>query len=202
MPFTFDPVLGRYRDSAGRLITERAVRGALDQVIVTQIASVRQLSQGLLDGRLSLAQWQLQMMQEAKAAHLVGLSVGHGGWNQLNQSDFGWAGQRIRSEYRFLDRFARDIVAGRQALDGTLLSRASMYAEAGRATHRAAQARQAKQRGMEQERNVLGAADHCGGCLSASASGWVAIGTLTPCGSRTCRSRCHCSLSFRVKPAA
>lgn len=202
MPFTFDPRTGRYRDPLGRLVSPNSIRTAVDTVLTAQAQTNRLLTQQLIDGTLTLGDWQLQMMQGVKSVHLVGLSAATGGWAQLDQSDFGWAGQRIRTQYGFLDRFARDIAAGRQLLTASAVARAEMYAEAGRATHRAAEQRQARQRGMEQERNVLGAADHCAGCLGATARGWVAAGSLVPCGSRNCLSRCHCHLVYRRTPAA
>lgn len=163
---------------------------------------MRDLTQALAEGRLSLASWQASMMAEVKAAHLVAATLAHGGWNRMDQSALGWTGQRVRSQYAYLRDFAAQIASGRQKLDGTALARATMYAEAARSTHRAALTRLARQRGENQERNVLGAADHCAGCLSATAQGWVPIGTLVPCGSRNCLGRCHCYLIYRESPVA
>lgn len=203
MPFAFSPETGRFRDlTTGRLLPDAVVRRALDTVLDAQIATMRALSQGLIDGTITLTTWQASMMAEIKAGHLVGTSVAVGGWNAMDQSDFGWTGQRIRQQYGFLRGFAGDIAAGRQKLDGSLLSRAELYGHAARATHRAAQRRLAKGRGLEEEKNQLGAADHCGGCLNETSRGWVRLGTLVPCGSRQCLTRCHCVLTYRMRPAA
>ena len=202
MPFSFDPTTGRYRDAAGRFVPDQSIRRALDVVLDAQAQTMRLLSQQLMDGTIMLADWQLAMMQATKAVHLVGTAVAHGGWSQLDQSDFGWAGQRIRTQYSYLNRFAADIASGRQNLDGTLLARSELYAQAGRATHRAAERRLATKRGLAEEKNLLGAADHCAGCLAETARGWVKIGTLVPCGSRDCLVRCHCSLTYRTVQAA
>jgi hypothetical protein len=201
MPFTFDSSTGRYRNAAGVLVREDAIRRALDQVLDGSVQTMRELTQALIDNRLSLGAWQASMMQEVKAAHLVGATLANGGWNQMTQADFGWIGQRIRSQYGYLRHFAAQIASGTQPLNGIALARAELYAEAGRQTHRAALGRSAKERGMEQEANRLGSADHCPGCLAQTARGWVLIGSLTPCGSRNCLSRCHCSLSYRMKAA-
>lgn len=184
------------------MVREEPIRRALDQVIDVQGAVMRSLTQSLSDGQLSLAAWQAGMMAATKSVHIVGATVATGGWAQMGQDDWGWVGQRIREQYRFLQQFAADLASGKQALNGTALARSEMYAQAGRATHRAAIERAAKARGLEQERNQLGAADHCAGCLAATAAGWVPIGSLVPCGSRNCLSRCHCSLTYRMVPAA
>jgi hypothetical protein len=141
------------------------------------------------------------MMSQAKSIHLDGAAVAMGGWYSMDQSDFGWTGQRIRSQYGYLRGFAADVASGKQKLDGTALTRATLYAEAGRQTHRAAEQRAASERGLMEERNQLGAADHCAGCLAATSRGWVAIGTLVPCGSRDCLTRCRCSLQYRAATA-
>jgi hypothetical protein len=197
VPYAFDPSVGRYRTLDGRFVRENAVLRALDAVLTGQAGSARALTQQMVDGTISVAAWQAGMMQQIKAAHLVGLATANGGWNQLDQSDFGWVGQRIRSQYAYLRDFAADVASSRQPLNGTVLSRAEMYVESGRATHRAAERRAARARGLDLERNRLGAADHCPGCLTETAKGWQPIGTLVPCGSRNCLSRCHCSLAYR-----
>jgi hypothetical protein len=197
MPFTFDASTGRYRNASGVLVREDAIRRALDQVLDGSAQTMRELTQALIDNRLSLGAWQAGMMQEVKAVHLVGATLAQGGWNQMTQADFGWTGQRIRSQYGYLRNFAAQIASGTQPLNGIALARAELYAHAGRQTHRAAVERAAKERGMEQERNVLGSADHCSGCLDQTSRGWVGIGELVPCGSRNCLSRCRCSIEYR-----
>jgi hypothetical protein len=142
------------------------------------------------------------MAQEMKLLHVGAAGVGRGGWAQMSQSDWGWTGQRLRQQYGFLRNFAHDIATGKQPMDGRLLARAGMYAEAARATQREMQRRTGMLVGRSQERNVLGAAEHCGGCLDATARGWVPIGSLPPVGSRQCRSRCHCVIETRLPEAA
>ena len=197
MPFTFDPSTGRYRDQVGRVIPDSAIRKALDSVLSAQAQSTRDLTQRMMAGSLSLGEWQQAMMQNIKTSHLIGLATSNGGWKNLDQSDFGWVGQRIRSQYGYLRDFAADLQSGRQPMNNTVMVRATMYVDAGRQTHRAAQRRAAEKRGLKQERNQLGAADHCAGCLNETSKGWVPIGTLVPCGSRNCMSRCHCTLLYR-----
>ena len=162
---------------------------------------MRALTEQLQAGSLSLAQWQQRMADELKMLHTGAAALGRGGWSQMSQSDWGWTGQRIRTQYGYLRNFANDLATGHQAFDGRMVARAAMYAEAARPTHRAMQRRMAMTLGREQERNQLGAADrHCGQCLECSARGWVAIGTLPAPGSRSCMSNCHCSLVYREAP--
>ena len=203
MPFTFDASSGRYRNAAtGRLVPQAAIRQSLDRVLAAQAVEARNLTSMLGDGLVSLGDWERLMVANIKQTHLIAASIPSGGWAGMTQSDFGWVGQRIRTQYDYLRGFASDIATGKQALTASAQARAELYAEAGRQTHRAAETRKAGQRGADQERNVLGVADHCAGCLRENAQGWVPIGDLVPPGGRTCRVRCHCHLIYRRKPIA
>jgi hypothetical protein len=197
MPYTFDRRLGRYRDTRGRLIAERVVRDAVDNV--TDLASSRmgQYARDLLDGRLSLADFQARLMQDSKSAHLAAGIAAHGGKAQMSPSDWGRVGQQVRRQYGYLRNFAASVVDGRQPLNGTLVSRAQQYGQAARVTYEAIKAADDKARGMTVERNVLHGRDHCGECPKLTAKGWVPIGSLKPIGSRECRVHDRCSIERR-----
>lgn len=200
--FVFDPQSARYRDAAsGRFVPAAQVRGAVDVVIQATGARLQQITGGLQTGTLTIEDWRGLMAAEVKSLHLATATAAKGGWAQMSQADFGWVGQRLRTQYQYLDGFAQDVASGKQPMDGTLAVRASLYAEAARATHREMERRQARLRGEMLERNQLGAADHCPGCLEQTARGWQPIGTLVPVGSRTCLARCHCTLLYRTAPA-
>jgi hypothetical protein len=201
MPYAWDAGTARYRGPSGRFVPDSQAREALDAVIDVQAQQLRTLTERMLNGQIALSEWQRQAMQAIKMAHLDGLALARGGWQQLDQADFGWVGQRIRQQYSYLANFAQQLADGTQPAGSGAVARAAMYAEAGRSTHREAQRRLAKDRGMEQERNFLHSADHCPGCLSETARGWVELGTLVPVGSRSCLSRCRCTLSYRTPPA-
>jgi hypothetical protein len=198
--FTFDPVLGRYRDSRGRLVADATVRAALDQVLAAQAQQVRDLSQQLLDGTITLATWQVGMLQTIKQSHVVALAVAHGGWSQLDQSDFGWVGSQIKPQYQYLRQFAQDLASGAQPMNGVVVARATLYVGAARVTNREAQRRLAAQRVVGQERRVLGVADHCRTCVQQAQLGWQPFGSLRRIGDSECRVNCRCVFQFRATP--
>jgi hypothetical protein len=199
--YTYDPISQRYRDSRGRLVSDATVRGALDLVLAAQTQQVRDLSQQLLDGTITLAMWQLGMLQAIKQAHVVALAVAHGGWSQLDQSDFGWVGSQIKPQYAYLRDFANDIASGAQPMNGVVVARVTLYIAAARVTNREAQRRIAAQRMVGQERRVLGVADHCPTCVQQARLGWQPFGTLRRIGDSECRVNCRCALQFRATPA-
>jgi hypothetical protein len=200
MPFIWSERTNRYRDTvSGKFVPTQVVRNAVDVVIRATGDRLTTLTRGLQTGTIPLDVWQTTVAQEIKNLHLATAAAAAGGWQQMSPAMNGWTGQRIRTQYEFLRSFAEDIASGKQKMDGTLVVRASLYADAARGTNREMERRMARLGGLQSEKNVLGAADHCSGCLSATSQGWVPIGTLTPVGQRSpCLARCHCHLDYRM----
>lgn len=194
--FQWDGRARRYRSTAGRFVPEKSVRQALDSVLRVSADNTRALGQQLVDGSLSVAEWQRAMAAEMKQAHLVAAVSAKGGWQQMSQADFGWVGQRLRQQYGYLQRFADQVAGGEAPLNGVTVTRSQLYGEAARGTNREMERRMARQGGQTWERNVLGDADHCDGCLEETSRGRVGIGELVPVGERDCLGRCKCHLEY------
>lgn len=202
-PFRYDATANRYRHvQSGRFVPDATVRSAVDQVLNDTASSVQGLTEQLRSGAISVQEWRSGMEASIKSAHVAAGVAARGGFAQASQADYGWIGSQIKTQYQYLDRFAAQIVSGAQPLDGTLTSRADLYAQAGRVTHREMERRMARIGGKSEEKSVLGAADHCEGCVGAASQGWQPIGTLPAVGSRECLSRCHCRMIFRDAAAA
>jgi hypothetical protein len=138
------------------------------------------------------------MMEQIKLAHTASAAAARGGWAQMSQSDWGAAGRMIRDQYDYLRNFADQIASGQQLLNGNALVRADLYADAARGTFEQMRRRyEQQQNGMQEERRVLGEADHCEGCLAQAELGWQPIGTLDPIGAEECITRCHCTFFYR-----
>lgn len=166
----------------------------MDSVVAATGDRLKQLTTQMRLGSLSIPAWQQQMVSETKALHLATAAAARGGWAQMSQADFGWVGQRLRTEYAFLNNFATEVASGKQPINKTLEARAALYAEAARSTSREMERRMGVLAGMDMERNELGIADHCGDCLDATSAGWVPIGTLEAVGNRQCGRRCACAI--------
>lgn len=199
MAYTYSESSQRFRDDVtGRFVPAREVNAAVDRVIAAASNNVRTITAQLQSGAITLPQWQTQMAAEIKPLHVGAAAMGRGGFPQMSQSDYGWTGQRLRTQYGYLREFANDIASGKQPVDGRLVNRAVMYAEAARSTQREMQRRLGIMMLRQEERNVLGASDrHCAACVGCTARGWVPIGSLPPVGSRTCLSRCKCTIQTR-----
>ena len=188
----------QYADQAtGRFVSRQLIRGQLEKVVDGSSQVMRALSQQLRDGNISLADWQLEMMQQIKTTHLAGAAMQKGGWQQMSQADFGRVGRIVRTEYEFLRNFAEQVASGKQKLDGSFTRRAAMYGQQGRPTYLTFWDSTASQRGFDEERSILQPAEHCTECISEDAKGFQPLGQMIPIGNRICRSNDKCVKEFR-----
>lgn len=199
--FAWNEAAGRYIDrSTNRFVAFSKVRDALESVMDASGIRMNMLTQQLVDSGLSLAEWQSGMMEQIKLAHTAAAAASRGGWAQMSQADWGAAGRLIREQYSFLRGFANQIANGEQLLNGTMLVRADLYANAVRGTFEEMRRRYERlMNGVEEEARILGEADHCDGCLEQASLGWQPIGTLDPIGAEECLTRCHCSFAYRKR---
>jgi hypothetical protein len=145
---------------------------------------------------MSVDRWRTLNRREIKNIHLYSAAAARGGWAQLTQAELGRIGGIVAREYRYLDAFARQLRSPRFPRDGRVLSRAMLYAQAGRRTYHLTDERVQLERGMRQERNVQ-ERNPCTECVEQTARGWVAIGSLVVIGDRLCLSNCRCRLEYR-----
>jgi hypothetical protein len=196
--FSYDPRTRRYHDTqSGRFLKGSDVRAAVDTIIDNEAAKVRNLSGQLVAGQINLAEWQIQMASQLKSLHVAMALAANGGIKNSSPGDLGYIGGLVKEQYKFLRDFAKQIKTGEQKLDGTLAARAELYVQASRSTHEKVRERAAKFAGMQEERSLLGIADHCSECLSEAKMGWSPIGSLIPIGERICKSRCHCTFEYK-----
>ncbi len=157
--------------------------------------TTERISNQLVNGEISLADWQFGMAKNLKLQH-IGAALAAGG-PEPTQADYGLMGAKIKEQYKYLNNFAKDIASGEQLLNGSLLSRANLYDQAARGTYHDFETLAMEEIGNTQARRVLGISDHCGGCQEEAIRGWVPITQVAPIGSKECRSRCHCSIIYR-----
>ncbi len=201
--YTWDERSSRYRDkSTGRYVSQERIRGALDGFIENANGRIEMVTNQLINGEISLADWQTQMATTIKDMHLAAASSARGGWAQMSPSDFGFTGSLIKNQYGFLQNFANEIASGEQPLNLNALRRAHMYGQAARGTHEDMRRRIMRDKGATHEQRILGIAEHCTtrngllGCVELAALGWKVIGTLPRIGNSPCKVNCHCRFRF------
>lgn len=160
--------------------------------------NLQDLAQRLIDGNIGLPEWQAEMRGMIRTIHRQATITALGGAENVAQSMWGYEGSLVKKQYQFLDNFAADIAKNPEAwLNGRLLQRMRLYAQAEWGTFEAVLKRRAQMDGATEERRVLGIADHCPDCLEYAKRGWQPIGTLPPIGDSVCVTNCHCVFEYR-----
>lgn len=193
-----------YKRNGVRIDPTRLRTLAIDPFLSNVKLAMRGLSTQLQSGALKLPEWQQQMNDLIKWSQLAAALVANGGTRNSTQNDYAVVAISIFAMLTFLQVFANEIESGKQKLNGSILSRSGLYANAARdayeETRRIGMARYA---GATLERRVLDAvANHCVtdgemiGCVELAAMGWQPIGTLPRLYDTPCRTNCMCHFEF------
>jgi hypothetical protein len=199
--YTYNAKLLRYTNiTTGRIVSAQEVRNAVDTVIDKEALRLQNVAQALVDGKIHLAEWQIQTSTLLKNLHVAMGLAASGGLKNTSASDMGYIANQIKEQYKFLRNFALQIKRGDVTLDATLVARVGMYAQASRATYENTLQRRARAAGLRQEKSVLGEVQtsHCGDCQGEAGKEWVEIGSLIPIGQRSCRGNCKCHFIYRA----
>lgn len=199
--YIWDKKHNRYKSVVlGSYISRKVVRSNLDAIIDKCGTEIRIWTTDLINNDMTLASWQEAMADRIKTLHIVFASAARGGWNNMSANDWKRVSTVIQGQYGYLRKFAEQIYTGEQKPDRQMIVRATLYAEAARTTYEYERRELEIESGSTQEMNILGGNDNCGGCLEATLSGWVEIGTLVPIGARRCGARCRCIMIYRKTP--
>lgn len=193
----YDQRAGRYRNERGRFLSQKAVETLVDGRIDKLDATLRRVTKMMAEGNLTLDQWQGSVREAIKAAHIQAAIIGHGGRDSMGASEYGRIGQRLRSEYAFLQNFANEILGGRISAP-MAVARISLYAHSVRGSYWQGLELRKQSEGYGMMRRILDPqAQHCSDCPAYAARGIVPLGTLPMPGQRcACRARCRCTVQF------
>jgi hypothetical protein len=195
--WSYDRNSGRYRDEKGRFLSQGAVEKLVDARIDRLDGTLKRLTRMLVDGNITLDQWQSSIREQIKAAHLQAAIIGHGGRSGMDSAEYGRVGQRLRSEYAYLQGFANDLLGAR--LSGAIaVARAGLYAQSVRGSFWQGTELRKQEQGFSLMRRILDPqAQHCQDCSDFAARGIVAIGSVPLPGQRcACRARCRCRIEY------
>jgi hypothetical protein len=195
--WSYDRNAGRYRDERGKFLSQAAVQKLVDGRIGKLETQLKQFTRMLGNGSISLDQWQGSVREAIKAAHIQAAIIGHGGRGNMGSAEYGRVGQRLRSEYAYLQNFASDLL-GRRISAPMSLARISLYAQSVRGSFLQGEETQKQKQGFSLMRRKLDAqAQHCQDCIVYAARGVVPIGVVPLPGQRcACRAHCRCSVEY------
>lgn len=180
----------------GRAIAPAKVQAEIQRLVDSQERQMRRLTEQLRRGRISLPEWQLGMRDLIKSGNTVAGSIGRGGHRQMSAADWGTVGQRIRTQYAYLNRFALEIENGRVP-DASSVYRAGLYARSVRIAFYVMERRALKDAGFTESRRILLAKESCVDCLEWRSRGWVPVDQQPMVGTLICKQNCRCQFEYR-----
>jgi hypothetical protein len=196
--WSYDRNTGRYRDEKGKFLSKAAVEALVDGRINKLGTMLKRFTNMLIDGSITLDQWQGSVREAIKAAHIQAAIIGHGGRDGMGSAEYGRIGQRLGQEYRYLQAFASDLL-GQRISRAMAIARIGLYASSVRASYWEGVSIRNEKEGLSLMRRVLDPqAQHCQDCLAYSSRGWVSIGSVPLPGQRcACRARCKCRVEYK-----
>lgn len=160
--------------------------------------TLSELAESLRSGAITLPEWEAAMRDMLREQYIAAMELAKGGRENVTQADWGYVGSELKKQYGYLSNFANDIRTNPEAwMNGRLDARMNLYSESGYAALENFIRREHIEQGYDEERRVLGAADHCPGCLEQAGKDWQPIGTLDPIGAEECLTNCKCEFEFR-----
>jgi hypothetical protein len=195
--WSYDPRTGRYRGRNGRFLSRASVLRIIDTRIASLEADVMNLGNQLIDGAIDLPTWQRRFAELIKLLNIQAFVLGAGGIDRLNNADYLKVARLLKSEYKYLAQFAKDIAAG-QVTQGQLLARMQLYVRKTRGAYWAGMNEAMRKQGYRfMQRFLAPDAEHCPECPTYAAKGKVRIGELPlPTEKCTCKANCRCSVEF------
>lgn len=205
MPWGWDPNAGRYRDSvSGKFMSRGEVLGYVNDMIVFNENKASTLAFLVGEGQLSPTDWKNQMRERVKSEYITQYMLGKGGLDNMQQSDWGKVGAMLKTQYKYLDGFQKDIME-KDLSTAQIAYRSNLYMTASREAYEKAHGQVAKDAGADEERWVLEAeAQHCDDCPAYEDEGWQPIGTFPDPGdgSTACGTNCKCHKEYRNSKTA
>lgn len=179
----------------GRAVSADTLNNWISQAADNAEQRMRSIAQRFVDGEINTAEWVIATKDEMRAGVRGMAMLANGG--TLDKKQLGAVGAAVRKQYGFFNDFLNAVENGEVAKGPALVARAGLYGANQFVQFQAFQRAREQQAGMTEEKNILGIADHCSGCLTETSRQWVTIGKLVPIGSRDCRARCRCHFEFR-----
>lgn len=186
--------------TGGKKVSRQAVRKEINALTGHVSKESARIAGRLREGTIRLPEFELQMRELLKSAHIVASSVGKGGRALMTQADWGRVGAKIKWQYGYLQKFARKIERGGIS-EAALSARAKSYASSIFVSF-SNTFQEAQTDFVEGGKNpllarlVTNSKEGCVECEADAAEGWVSIDDVSPIGSRLCGDFCLCDLEF------
>jgi hypothetical protein len=189
----------RYRDSkTGRFVGRATVLAYTRASIAASGEAVKVLGEQFKASKLSPKEFGTLFKQEIKDEFIRQYLTGRGGIGVMTPSDWGRVGRAIQTQYKYADRFVKELS---DLSEAAIINRANLYTKAaGNAFELGQREAYKKSSQFTEEYWQLGDTEHCPDCIDLNGKGWVKIGelpTVPRAGDTQCLSNCTCFIIYR-----
>ena len=191
--YKYERSTGQYRGNDGRFVSPSIIATLVNTTQNALRDDLKQITSKLTSNRLSIAQWQAEMMSALKTTHYQLALLGSGNADVSKLVAKGLADNALQ-----LDRMGNSIAQGKYS--ATQISNyAANYANSTKATFYEAQIEARGESGIKTAKRVLdGQAKHCQDCLRYAGLGYVSLEDLVlPTNDCECGQGCKCSVVYR-----
>lgn len=191
-----------YRDDNGDYVSRQQLRDKIEKLIDFVKKHAADTADRYKSGDISIVEFETEMRDLLKSAHILASSVGRGGREMMTQSDWGKVGNSIKSQYEYLSRFARKLGSS-DLTKAYSENRARSYASSIYISFSTAE-QEAKTENVPGAQNpdqifatlVQNSAEGCIECSSDADAGPQPVEDVAPIGDRLCGDFCLCFLEF------
>lgn len=203
--YTYDPDDGRfYISKTGQVVSEAKIRLGIQKVSREIKLQIRKETQKLIAGTIVLLSWRDKTHDLMNLLYRTIWIVSIGGIIFETEESRNSFYLIAVAQFVLVDKFFGQVASGKQALNGTAMTRAGLYAEYGNGLYQNFILQKKMNLGYSQAKRVLGPNEnHCYssverlGCIDLAQKGWMSIQSMSPIGSASCYSNCKCHIVYR-----
>lgn len=180
-----------------RFLPKKVIKAIEDYQTQMTDFKIKQISQRLIDGKITLSDWQSRIRDELKKAHLKSAIFSRGGVNQMRDKDYLAVGRNLKQEYRYLRQLAKDVSNGKVS-EKQFMMRSRMYGKKTRLSGETMKQEKAALNGAKYMQRFLHGGDRsCPDCVKYAGQGKVLIGELPlPKEKCMCKANCRCRVEY------
>ncbi len=206
MPHDYDESQRSYRDQqTEKYLSRRALRTLINKLTKFTKKEATRIAARFDAGSITAEEFNLEMRELLKDAHIVAATIGRGGRERMTVADWGRVGEKLRWQYGYLDNFTRKLGRGTLKIANTE-NRARQYVSSVYVSYaRSLQAAEKEfiDRGGDTnpEREMLcrlvqNSKEGCEECTADAEAGWMPVSEMGEIGTRICGDFCLCEIEF------
>jgi hypothetical protein len=195
--FQWNPKARRYQyKESGKFVPVAAFQKLTTDHIARKKSDLRKIGEKFAE-KGGFVAFQKDGWQTIKTTFTQQYLLGRGGAGRMQDSDYATLKKELRYQGKMWKGFATDIKAGTVS-PAQLQQRIAMYGEASKVAYWDGWTAAAIAGGMTEERNILGIAENCPGCIERTNMGWQPFGVMGRITKDTpCRIYCYCGRECR-----